>query len=212
MFTGIVQGVGKVIAIKKKYCFKQYTVEFPNHILTPKIQIGMSVSNNGCCLSVTKVINNEISFDLIQKTLEVTNFKDVQIGELINLERSIIFGQEVGGHLMSGHIFTTAKIVNILRSKNNMKMLLRPKKIESMKYVLETGFIGIDGISLTVGEVLEKTFYINLIPETIRNTNISNRKIEDSVNVEIDSYTQSIVDTTERTIKSFQSNSLNLIK
>ncbi|ADD79915.1 riboflavin synthase [Candidatus Riesia pediculicola] len=198
MFTGIVQGVGKVVRVLKKDHFQQYTVKFPKNLLIPKIQVGMSISNNGCCLSVTKTENNEISFDLIRKTLEMTNFGNVQVGDLINLERSIRFGDEIGGHLMSGHIFTIAKIIKISKSKNNLIISLSPKKIESMNYILETGFIGIDGISLTVGKVLKKSFHINLIPETIRSTNISKRKIDDFVNVEIDPYTQSIVETTKR--------------
>ncbi|WMY97632.1 MAG: riboflavin synthase subunit alpha [Arsenophonus sp.] len=202
MFTGIIQGIGKVIDYKKKSYFLNYTIEFPNFLLE-KLKIGYSVSNNGCCLTVTFIQNNQVTFDIIKETIKMTNLANLKIGDLVNLERSIKYGDEIGGHLISGHIITTGKISKIFKRKKNLTMLIVIKNKFLIKYIFYKGFIAIDGISLTVGEVLDNGFFVHLIPETLRSTTMFQKNVGDIVNIEIDNNTKSIVETTEKIVSNF---------
>ncbi|MCW9022141.1 MAG: riboflavin synthase subunit alpha, partial [Sedimenticola sp.] len=123
----------------------------------------------------------------------------VQIGDRVNFERAARFGDEIGGHQMSGHILCMATITRVIRSKNNRQIWFQIPQ-DYMRYVFTKGYIGIDGISLTIGEVDKDTFCVNLIPETLERTNMGIRKEQDRVNIEIDPQTQAIVDTVERVL------------
>ena len=161
--------------------------------LTP----GASVAHNGCCLTVVKIEGDKVSFDLMQETLQVTNLGELKIEDYVNFERAAKFGDEIGGHQMSGHIICTAEVTEVSESENNCQITFRiPQGIE--KYIFTKGYIGIDGISLTIGDVEGDQFNVNLIPETLARTNISTRKPGDRINIEIDPQTQAIVDTVER--------------
>ncbi|CAL1329408.1 riboflavin synthase subunit alpha [Candidatus Providencia siddallii] len=196
MFTGIIENTMQVIKIIKKNNFQKHILEFKKELLT-NLKIGASVSHNGCCLTVTKINKKKVTFDLIKETLKLTNLNNIKEGDFINIERSAKYGDEIGGHILSGHIITTAKIINISKSKYNYQICLILKNLNIMKYISYKGFIAIDGISLTVGDINEKNFFINLIPETILKTTLGKKNIGDVVNVEIDSYTQTIVNTIE---------------
>ncbi|MBS1203803.1 MAG: riboflavin synthase subunit alpha [Proteobacteria bacterium] len=152
MFTGIVQGTAKLVSIEDKPNFRTHVVELPETMLEG-IETGASIANNGCCLTVTAINGNHISFDLMKETLRITNLGELNIGDRVNVERAAKFSDEIGGHLMSGHIMTTAEIVKILTSENNRQIWFKVQDPVLMKYILYKGFIGIDGISLTVGEV-----------------------------------------------------------
>ncbi|MBN0016417.1 riboflavin synthase subunit alpha, partial [Pseudomonas aeruginosa] len=141
-----------------------------------------------------------ISFDLMKETLRITNLGDIQVGDEVNVERAAKFSDEIGGHLMSGHIMTTAEIVKILTSENNRQIWFKVQDPTLMKYILYKGFIGIDGISLTVGEVTATRFCVHLIPETLQRTTLGAKKLGDRVNIEIDPQTQAVVDTVERVL------------
>ncbi len=201
MFTGIVQGTGRVVSIEDKDNFRTHVVELPEALL-PGLETGASVANNGCCLTVTAINGAQISFDLMKETLRLTNLGQLQVGDKVNLERAAKFGDEIGGHLMSGHIITTAEIVKVLTSENNRQVWFKPQDRTLMKYILHKGFIGIDGISLTVGEVTSSRFCVHLIPETLQRTTLGAKKLGDSINIEIDPQTQAIVDTVERVMAS----------
>lgn len=121
MFTGIVQGTAPVVSIDEKSNFRTHVVKFPQELL-PDLELGASVAHNGCCLTVTKVEDDLVSFDLMKETLRITNLGDVTIGSVVNLERAAKFNDEIGGHLMSGHIICTAEIVKILTSENNRQI------------------------------------------------------------------------------------------
>ncbi|HBQ80644.1 MAG TPA: riboflavin synthase, partial [Erwinia persicina] len=110
------------------------------------------------------------------------------------------FSDEIGGHLMSGHIMTTAEISKILTSENNREIWFKPLDASQMKYILHKGFIGIDGISLTVGEVTRTKFCVHLIPETLMRTTLGSKRLGHRVNIEIDPHTQAIVETVERVL------------
>ena len=198
MFTGIVQGTAEVVHIEEKENFRTHTLTLPEEMLTG-LTLGASIAHNGCCLTVTKINSNQVSFDLMQETLKVTNLGEVRKGDKVNVERAARFGDDIGGHSMSGHIITTAEISQIIKTENNCQVWIKiPSSLN--KYIFTKGYIGIDGISLTVGDVIEDQFSLNLIPETLTRTNLAWRKESDLINIEIDPQTQAIVDTVERVL------------
>ncbi len=198
MFTGIIQCTAPVVSINEQSHFRTQIVEFPPELLS-HLEPGASVAHNGCCLTVTAIDNNRVSFDLIEETLRLTNLGELAVGDEVNLERASRFGDEIGGHVMSGHIICTAEIAKICASETNRQIWLRmPENL--MKYVLYKGFIGIDGISLTIGEVFGNRFCVSLIPETLARTTLGKKRFGSKVNIEIDVQTQAIVDTVERVL------------
>ena len=203
MFTGIVQGTAPIHSIKESDNFRTQTVKMPQEMLN-NLQIGASVANNGVCLTVTKIEKDLVSFDLMQETLKITNLNDVKEGDLVNLERAMCMGSEIGGHILSGHIYCTAKVSKKIPSENNLQIWFKLPNQDIMNYILTKGFIAIDGISLTIGEVKEQEFCVNLIPETLQRTVIGQREMGDKVNIEIDPQTQAIVDTVERYLSTRQ--------
>ncbi|WP_413535154.1 riboflavin synthase subunit alpha [Rahnella inusitata] len=201
MFTGIVQGTGTVVSIDEKPNFRTHIVRMPEDMLD-NLQLGASVSHDGCCLTVTEVQGDLVSFDLMKETLRLTNLGDLNVGDQVNLERAARFNDEIGGHLMSGHIICTAEVAKILTSENNRQIWFRMPHEDLMKYVLHKGYIGIDGISLTIGEVTRTRFCVHLIPETLQRTTLGAKRLGDKINIEIDPQTQAIVDTVERVLES----------
>ncbi|WP_130834932.1 riboflavin synthase subunit alpha [[Erwinia] mediterraneensis] len=199
MFTGIVQGTAEIVSIEEKQLFRTHVVKLPEALL-PGLALGASVAHNGCCLTVTAIDGDRVSFDLIKETLRITNLGDLQPGDIVNIERAAKFSDEIGGHLMSGHIMTTAEICKIIQSENNREVWFKIQDVTQMKYILHKGFIGIDGISLTVGDVTKSKFCVHLIPETLERTTLGAKKLGDRVNIEIDPHTQAIVDTVERVL------------
>ncbi|MCV2508635.1 MAG: riboflavin synthase subunit alpha [Candidatus Lightella neohaematopini] len=196
MFTGIVQSSAPVICINKKDNFLTLSIKLTKHLLSD-LMIGASISINGCCLTVTVINNNIISFDIIQETLYCTNLKFLKIGDIVNVERSMNLNKEIGGHLISGHINGLGKIINIINLNNN-KIIWFNVKDKLIKFILPKGFISIDGISLTIGRVINNNFCVYLIPETLRCTNLKNKKLFDFVNIEIDYQTKVIISTVEK--------------
>lgn len=196
MFTGIVQGTAEIVDIVEKQNFRTHRILLPSSALT-ELAPGASVAHNGCCLTVTRIIGEQVDFDLMQETLRATNLGALKVGDRVNYERAARFGDEIGGHAMSGHILCTAEIVRVETSPNNCRMRLQIPSAWR-KYLFTKGYIGIDGISLTIGQVAENEFDVNLIPETLQRTNIGGRQVGDRVNIEIDPQTQAIVDTVER--------------
>jgi riboflavin synthase len=197
MFTGIVQGVGKVITKTSHNTVTSMTIKLPN---VNNLAIGASVSINGVCLTVVSIDSNNVHFDIIDETLERTNLGDISVGDYVNIERSLKFGDEVGGHVLSGHIFDTGIINSKAKKGDQMTLsILAPPSIQ--KYLTEKGYIAIDGISLTVGEIKDGCFDLHIIPETMRLTILDSKEVGDIVNIEIDSNTQLIVETIERLLE-----------
>lgn len=155
---------------------------------------------------MSKIDGDNISFDLIKETLRLTNLDQLEVGSLVNIERAAKYGDEIGGHVVSGHIVTTAEIVKIFTSENNHQIWFSVHDKTVMKYILHKGFISIDGISLTVGEVVNNRFCVHLIPETLERTTLGAKRLGDTVNIEIDPQTQAIVDTVERVLAQQQYN------
>ncbi|WP_283113590.1 riboflavin synthase subunit alpha [Neisseria elongata] len=197
MFTGIVQGMGRVVSVEQPAAdFRTHTVELPED-MAGGLQTGASVAHNGCCLTVTETDGRTARFDLMAETLDKTNLGRLKAGDLVNLERAARFGDEIGGHLMSGHITATTEILRIERTEHNTTMhFALPAALKP--YILPKGFVGLDGCSLTIGSVGEDSFCVHLIPETLRRTLFGTRQAGDTVNVEIDPQTQAVVDTVGR--------------
>ena len=197
MFSGIVEGVAPFLSISEKADFRTQVVKLPPE-MRKGLAIGASVANNGVCLTVTEINDNLVSFDLMQETLRITNLGALKVGDWVNIERAMQMGAEIGGHILSGHVYCTATISNIIASENNRQIWFELPNTEVMKYILTKGFVAVDGISLTVGEIRGNQFCVNLIPETLQRTLMGQRNLGDRVNIEIDSQTQAIVDTVER--------------
>jgi riboflavin synthase len=198
MFTGIIQGTAEVIKIEEKEQFRTHSIRLPKQYIEGLVN-GASVAHNGCCLTVTGIKDDLVSFDLMQETLRVTNLGLLSEGDKVNFERAARFGDEIGGHQMSGHILCMGTINRIIRSENNRQIWFEIPQ-EYTRYIFTKGYIGIDGISLTIGEVAGNQFCVNLIPETLERTNMGFRVEQDQVNIEIDPQTQAIVDTVERVL------------
>jgi riboflavin synthase len=198
MFTGIVQATCEVVAINKKDGLNTLEIAMEPSLREGLIT-GASVANNGVCLTVTRIDDNRVFFDVMEETLSVTNLSKLQLGSKMNIERSLTFGSEIGGHILSGHIHTQAKIVNVSNTDThfNLQLEVEPKW---MNYILYKGFVGVNGCSLTVGAVTENTFMLHLIPETLKLTNLDIARVGKQFNIEIDSQTQAIVDTVERVL------------
>jgi len=193
-----------VVSIDQRDDFEKIVVSVPA-ICLEHLNIGASIAINGVCLTVTRFevdnrdVVGQVFFDVIDETMQQTNLRMIKQRDPVNFERSLTFGTEIGGHIVSGHIQTTARIEQINRSEDNCSMRLILDN-QWMKYVLFKGFITVDGISLTVGEVFDNGFSIHLIPETLSVTNLGVRQVDDLVNIEVDQQTYSIVKTVERVL------------
>jgi len=206
MYTGIVKGLFEVKSVQKSTDLIHYSVALTDE-LVKGLEIGASVSVDGVCQTVIKIEGDKVYFDAIQETLEKTTLDELFSGRMVTIERSLKMGDEIGGHMMAGHVYGTASIENIKTDGNRYSLNFRCPK-DWMKYILSKGFIGLDGASLTVGNVEDSgIFVVHLIPETLRLTTFGFKKEGDRVNVELDPQTKAIVDTVERfTIQKLQSN------
>ncbi len=198
MFTGIIQGTAELLAIDARDAFRTHLVRLPEALL-PGLEPGASVAHNGCCLTVTRIEGDRVAFDLMQETLRVTNLGTLAVGDRVNVERAARFGDEIGGHAMSGHVLCTAEVIDVVETPDNREVRFR-LPAEHARYLFTKGYIGIDGISLTLGAVDGAEFSVHLIPETLARTNLATRRPGDRVNIEIDPQTQAIVETVERVL------------
>ena len=201
MYSGITRGLFPVSKVVKKHNMIDYTVTL-NADIVKKLKIGSSVNIDGVCQSVSNINELEISFTAIDETLRLTTLSDLFEGRLVSVEPSLCFGDEVGGHLMAGHISGTAEIAKIEQNHDNLSLTLQCPA-EWMKYILPKGFIGVDGSSLTIGQTQDNPanphgqFTLHLIPETLHVTNFDRKQIGDRVNIELDQQTVAIVNTVE---------------
>ena len=198
MFSGIVQGTGRVTKIIKKKDHTSLEISSPKNF-NKGLKKGASISVDGVCLTSLDTGRKKLKFDVIEETLSRTNLKNICKDSLINLERSIKASTEIGGHLMSGHIHFEGKVIKILEKESTKDILVSfPKKFK--EYIFEKGYIGVNGCSLTIGEVNSGSFNIHLIPETLNVTNLSDLKKNSLVNIEIDQNTIAIVKTVKNTL------------
>ena len=198
MFTGIVAGTSPIINIEQKDIVRSLTLNLEGFVMG--LEIGASVSLDGVCMTVVSIDGNLVTFDAIEETLNRTTIGKLGVGSLVNIERSLKMGDELGGHIISGHVLTTAKILQIVNKGEGIDMMIEnPPEVN--QYILEKGYISIDGMSLTIGKVSEDNFSLHIIPETLRITTIGHKNVGDYVNIEIDSRTQAIVDTIRKSME-----------
>lgn len=199
MYTGIVQGLEKIIEIKKGDGFITIVVSNQQHFFAD-VFIGASVAINGVCLTVTTIDSalNQIHFDISDVTLALTTLKNLKVGDAVNIERSAKVGAENGGHNLYGHIEGTA-IVKALEQRGETFHIDLQIPEGNIKYFFLKGFIGLNGCSLTINRVDRQAseISIDLIPETLRLTTWKDAKVGDEVNYEIDQMTRTLVDTLE---------------
>tara|TARA_B100000482_G_scaffold46481_1_gene30582 strand:- start:225 stop:830 length:606 start_codon:yes stop_codon:yes gene_type:complete len=195
MFTGIVAGMGRVESIDGDELVR-LVINFST-VSTEGLEIGASVSVNGVCLTAVEITGSTVAFDVIAETLNLTTLGTLAEGNWVNLERALKVGDEIGGHLLSGHIMGTGEIIVREETDENTDLVIDcPADI--MRFIQPKGYIAIDGISLTVGRVEENTFSLHIIPETLRLTTLGVKGLGSDVNLEVDSMTQTIVATVER--------------
>lgn len=198
MFTGIVQKYVPVIAIDRHPQLLKFAIQLEDH---KGLSLGASIAVDGACLTVVKIDDSCVWFDVIEETLQKTTLNDLSVGKYVNMERAACFGDEIGGHQVSGHVYGTAKIVAV---RDNQYTFQCPTGW--MKYFFKKGYVAIDGVSLTIVEVDQAgTLTVHLIPETLARTSLGVKKVGDLVNIEIDAQTQTIVETIERVLQ-MQSN------
>lgn len=198
MFTGIVQQKCRVISIDKQPGLWRFAMAFDSD-LRLELSHGASVAHNGVCLTVAGQDDDAVYFDVMDETLRVTNLANVDVGEVLNIERAMRYGDEVGGHILSGHIHCVATLVERDATPQNSRLRFNCEQ-KWMKYILPKGFVAIDGASLTLGETGEDWFEVHLIPETRKLTTLDSKALGSTYNIEIDSQTQAIVDTVERVL------------
>lgn len=201
MFTGIVQGTAKVHDLTDHSALRRLVLDLPPGLGAGLTQ-GASVSVAGVCLTAVVIAKDRVSFDVIDETLERTTLGALQVGDRVNVERAARFGDEIGGHLISGHIAGTAEVTRVDRTATNCAITLRAP-VETVPYLLPKGYVGLDGCSLTLGQVnrADATFQVHLIPETLRVTTLDQARPGTRINLEIDAMTQAVVATVERVLR-----------
>ncbi|MEE2786099.1 MAG: riboflavin synthase subunit alpha [Myxococcota bacterium] len=204
MFTGIVQGTGQVAHAQTIDGILRLRLATPAGF-TAKLERGASISVNGVCLTAVEFDNDGVTFDVIDESLRLTNLGQLNIGSAVNLERAARFGDEIGGHVLSGHIHSVATVVGIESTQANVAMQLAMAETW-MPYIISKGYIAINGCSLTIGQVTGEHFWLHLIPETLEVTNLNVCQPGDLLNVEIDHQTMVIVQTIERVMATRQAN------
>ena len=198
MYTGIVAGTAPILSVEDEDGVRCFTVDLTG--FDGNLEIGASVALDGVCMTVVAIDSGKVGFEAIDETLDRTTLAEKVIGDLLNVERSLRMGDELGGHLLSGHVMCTAEIIDRAEVGEGMDLRVSMPD-EARSYVLEKGYVAVDGMSLTVGRVEESGFDLHIIPETIRVTTIGQKSVGDKVNIEVDSQTQAIVDTLSRSME-----------
>jgi len=184
MFTGIIQSIGEVDSITAEEGDVQLQIAAPGLGLE-QVAIGDSIAVNGCCLTVTRLLDNAFIADVSQETLNVTTLRDWQVGTLVNLEKALSAGQPLGGHYVTGHVDGVATVTQLESDARSTRMQVEVPP-PFARYIARKGSITIDGVSLTVNEVGPTTFAVNLIPHTLDVTVLNRYVVGTRVNLEVD--------------------------
>ena len=179
MFTGIIEEVGKVDSVRDG------KMSISAALVLQELAVSDSICINGVCLTVTEKAPNSFSVDVVPETLRRSNLGDLQSGDGVNLERSLTPSGRMGGHIVQGHVDGTATVAGI-EPDGDALMLRFTAAPDLMRYVVEKGFIAVDGTSLTIVDCDDKSFSITLIPYTRENTVFGSRRIGERVNIEVD--------------------------
>ena len=182
MFTGLIETTAKVIEFTRTSEGGILKTECP---FGTEIKIGDSISVNGVCLTVIKIDNKTFSFDVSKETLNISALSALKVGQTVNIERAMKVSSRFDGHIITGHIDGTADIAKISDDGFSFRFEFNTPK-EILKYIVKKGSVGINGISLTVADITESKFWVEVIPHTIKQTNLSLSKVGDKVNIETD--------------------------
>ncbi|WP_105259090.1 riboflavin synthase subunit alpha [Pseudoalteromonas sp. T1lg88] len=204
MFTGIVQCQAQVQSKTLTNGVQRLVLAVPSKYLQ-NLELGASIAVNGCCLTVVEYDADagalgSVQFDVIDETLALTNLGLLECGDKVNFERSMTFGSELGGHIVSGHIHCVGSLIERIDTQDNCRMHIA-MDAKWREYVLYKGFISVNGASLTVGELSEQGFWLHLIPETLAITNLGQMVAGTEINIEVDQQTYTIVQTVQRYLK-----------
>jgi len=184
MFTGIVEETGVVRSFEEQAEAWRLVIQAKR--ILEGIQLGDSISVNGCCLTVVIIDGDCLSFDLLAESIEKTSIRSVAKGNLVNLERALLPTTRMGGHFVSGHVDGLGSITKIQQKGKDTLITITPKDLTNLKYLVPKGCITLDGISLTVYEITETSFTVWLIPHTLEVTNLHTKQVEDLLNIEYD--------------------------
>ena len=184
MFNGIIFHTGVVKSIKKEK--KSFLISIKSNLKVTNKDIGSSICCDGVCLTLSKIKSGLIFFYISVETLKRSTFKNIRIGQIVNLEKSLVFGQKISGHFVQGHVDTVAKIKKISFIDKSWILRLQLFKKNLNKFLEEKASITINGISLTISKVSKDYFDLNIIPHTLKLTNLKKLKTNDTVNVELD--------------------------
>ena len=195
MFNGIIYNQGIIKSVRKspKYVNGSLVMEISSNIKFKKTDIGESVCCDGVCLTLIRIKKKSLLFYLSKETIDRSNFKKINIGKSINIEKSLIKGQKISGHYVQGHVDTTAKVKNIKIVDKTwiVKLVLTKKNLYDS--LIEKASISVNGVSLTISKIKKEYFEINVIPHTLKLTNLKNLKVKDLVNIEIDIFSKYIL-------------------
>lgn len=183
MFTGLIEEVGSVLGRDATERGPQLQIAAP--LVAAEIKLGDSVAVNGCCLTVASRRDDELTFDLLEETLERTNLKTLRRDSRVNLERALAADRRLGGHFVQGHVDCAAPILGLDENGADLRMEIALPS-EFAQYVAGKGSIAANGISLTVAEVSLKSFVVWIIPHTRAQTNLAMARRDDLVNLEFD--------------------------
>ncbi len=184
MFTGIIQGLGTVCEIKAYDQGSSWTI----NLSVSNINLGASISVNGVCSTIKSYDENTVNVDYLPETLKKTTFTQIKVGDQVNIENSLKYGDEIGGHLITGHIDTVG-IINKIEKQGDFYCLEIGYSSKFAPYVISKGSIAVDGISLTVvmdDDTVTDYFEVHIIPHTWQSTNLQNLSSGDRVNLEFD--------------------------
>ena len=184
MFNGIILNKGIIKSIKKNN--KSILIGIKSNLKIKKEELGSSISCNGVCLTLVKIDKKIIYFYISIETIRRSNFSKIKIGDEVNLEKSLVYGQKISGHFTQGHVDTTAKVKKILLIDNSWILKLEFKNRKLIKHLEEKASISINGVSLTISKISNKNIILNIIPHTLKLTNLKNLRLNDTVNVELD--------------------------
>jgi len=183
MFSGIVESLGNVLSVEDKDGGALISIKTS---FNDDIKVGDSVCVNGVCLTVARIYDRAVFFNIINETIKKTNLLDVNINSCVNLERSLQYNERISGHLVQGHVESTGKITNIENVGSEEVRFSIELDEGILKYCVYKGSITIDGISLTIASVLENVIQVAIVPHTFKTTNLSFKKVNDRVNIETD--------------------------
>ena len=183
MFTGLIEEVGSVIAVGASKNGNRLQIAAPH--VAKKIRRGDSLAVNGCCLTLSSHRGEELIFDLLDETIARTNLRNLQPRQPVNLERAISGTERFGGHFVQGHIDCVSPVITYRKSGADFRLEIELPKAFA-QYVASKGSIAVNGISLTVGEVLSKSFVVWIIPYTKAHTNLERLQVGDPMNLEFD--------------------------